>query len=347
MDPQEERKDAKAAMEKAEAAMEKAQARYDNAEEALGKWKQENPGYSRTNEDYKEMKEETDKCYNALKDNKEIYKELVKTYEKLIEKMPAPGTVSQEQFLSALPSQDTHLQRIEQKLDVYSLAIIPFIEELKLEQFALAASSDRSNNQAVKVDCLNYYNNTALTNLPATITCQFLGIDFPTSQVTCSHIFQKKWAKSRAIIELKEINDVQNLLLLFKPIEVAFDEGRICFLWDSSVSKFKMKVLDPAIRTKTVLDLAIRQFPKDSTTNVNSILNSTFEALEGNPLNTGNVLPYKRCLAFHASRSRFEAIHIQKWIQPEAFIVPEDAWSPNILEFPELKSKIELWLNKD
>jgi hypothetical protein len=58
--------------------------------------------------------------------------------------------------------------------------------------------------------------------------------------------------QKQAIIELKEINNVQNLLLLFKPIEVAFDEGRISFLWDSSVSKFKMKVLDPAIRTKTV-----------------------------------------------------------------------------------------------
>jgi hypothetical protein len=69
------------------------------------------------------------------------------------------------------------------------LAIIPFIEELKLEQFALAACSDKSDNQAVKLDCFNYYNNTNLTTLPATITCQFLKIDFPTSKVTCSHIF--------------------------------------------------------------------------------------------------------------------------------------------------------------
>ena len=30
----------------------------EEAKEALGKWKQENPGYSRTNEDYKELKEE-------------------------------------------------------------------------------------------------------------------------------------------------------------------------------------------------------------------------------------------------------------------------------------------------
>jgi hypothetical protein len=76
----------------------------------------------------------------------------------------------------------------------------------------------------VKVDCLNYYNNTALTNLDATITCQFQVLSY----------ISKEMGQKQAIIELKEINNVQNLLLLFKPIEVAFDEGRISFLWDSS-----------------------------------------------------------------------------------------------------------------
>jgi hypothetical protein len=142
-----------------------------------------------------------------------------------------------------------------------------------------------------------------------------------------------------------EINGAKNLLLLFKPIEVAFDEGRICFLWDSAASQFRMKILDPDIKNKSVLDLAIRQFPKFSATN--HILNSTFAALEGTTLNTRSVLPYKRCVAFHASRARFEAIHIRKWLKAEDFIIPDDVWSPSILETPELKSQIELWLNTE
>jgi hypothetical protein len=77
------------------------------------------------------------------------------------------------------------------------LTIIPFIEELKLERFALAASSERSDNQALKVDCLNYYNNTALTTLPGTIICQFIGIEFPTYQVTCSKEMGKKQSYNR------------------------------------------------------------------------------------------------------------------------------------------------------
>jgi hypothetical protein len=254
-------------------------------------------------------------------------------------------------YLIVENAQDTLLElivEIKQKLDYNGLQIdtyvIPFIEQQKLELFPLVASSERSDNQALKLDCLNYYNTTALTRLPQNITCQFLGIEFPTNQVTCSHLFQKKWAKSRAIIDLKDINDVKNLLLLFKPIEMVFDEGRICFLWDNSSNQFKMIVLDPEIRSKTVLDLATKQFPNYSYTSV--LLNRNFAALEGSPLNTGNFLPLKRCLAFHASRARYEAIHIRKWINAEEFVIPDDAWSPDILENPELKSHIESWLNK-
>ncbi|KAJ2990790.1 hypothetical protein HDV02_004141, partial [Globomyces sp. JEL0801] len=79
--------DAKAAMERAETAKEV-------ATEALEKWKQENRGFSLTNEWFLYHQKEVDKCYNALESNKEIYKELVKTYEKLIEKMPSANGVA-------------------------------------------------------------------------------------------------------------------------------------------------------------------------------------------------------------------------------------------------------------
>ncbi len=70
MDQQEliqERKDAKVAMEKA-------QSKYEKADEALEKWKQENPGYSIENQVYKALKAEMDKCYDALERKEAIYK---------------------------------------------------------------------------------------------------------------------------------------------------------------------------------------------------------------------------------------------------------------------------------
>ena len=311
---------------RAEKAMQKAQVEYEEAKEEFKQWKTEN-GIQPDHPIYNELKQEM-KDYLAAVEN------CRRTYDKLVEKFTIPAS---EQLLMTIANQQVTLAD----------HLIPFIEELKLEQFALAASSEKSNNQAVKVDCINYYNSTNLTSLPATIACQFLGIDFPTHQVTCSHIFQRKWAKSRKIIDLQEINDVKNLLLLFKPIEVAFDEGRLCFLWDDSSSQFRMKILDPNIKGKTVLDLALRQFPNFSATNMDPILMNTIGILEGKPLITGQAIPYKRCLAFHASRARYEAIHVQKWIKAEEFTIPEDAWSPNILETPELKSQILLWLNQD
>jgi hypothetical protein len=41
-----------------------------------------------------------DQCYNALKDKKDIYKELVKTYEKLIDKMPSADGVEVKELIS-------------------------------------------------------------------------------------------------------------------------------------------------------------------------------------------------------------------------------------------------------
>ena len=193
---------------------------------------------------------------------------LAETYDDLIKNMPNSAS---EPVLAALQALKVEQVAIANRQVTLADHLIPFIEELKLEQFALAASSEKSNIQAVKVDCINYYNSTTLTSLPATIICQFLGIDFPTNYVNFSHIFQRKWAKSRKIIYLQEINDVKNLLLLFKPIEVAFDEGRICFIWDDAVSQFRMKVLDPSIRRQTLLELTLRQFPKFATTNIDCI----------------------------------------------------------------------------
>ena len=119
----------------------------------------------------------------------------------------------------------------------------------------LAAPSDRSDNKAIKLAAYNYYHSTSKASISSNITCFFLNISLPTQHVTCAHIFQKRWHRDRRIIDLSEINDPQNILFLFKPIEVAFDEGRIVFVWNFSNSSFEMKVLDPSLLNKTVLDL--------------------------------------------------------------------------------------------
>ena len=70
-----------------EADMEEAKAEYIEAKEALGKWKQENPGFALEDQWFVYHQREMDECYNDLESIKEIYKELIK-------KMPSADGVS-------------------------------------------------------------------------------------------------------------------------------------------------------------------------------------------------------------------------------------------------------------
>jgi hypothetical protein len=202
----------------------------------------------------------------------------------------------------------------------------------------------------IKLDAYNFYNLKKLTTLPSTLTCQFLNVIIRKYHINCSHIFQQRWFRDRGIIDLSEIHDPRNIIFLFKPIKIIFDEGSIIFLWDKVTNTFKMNVLDPKIMDTTIFDLAIRQFPKDYNehTVAPKIFNSTIRNLIGTPLNFPvGFTPFKRCFAFHASRAVYEAIHIHKWdIKEEDFVIEVDAWSPGILEKPELKAHLDSWIPK-
>jgi DNA repair ATPase RecN len=63
---------------RAEEAMNKAQKKLEEAEARFTTWKTTNPGYSRTNEDYLELKEEYDKAYDNLKRKEESYNLLLR-----------------------------------------------------------------------------------------------------------------------------------------------------------------------------------------------------------------------------------------------------------------------------
>lgn len=228
--------------------------------------------------------------------------------------------------------------------------LIKYIERVKLNEFALRAPSEKSDNAKHKLDAYNYYSNQTVAQLPSDLICQFTGESFKRHLVNCSHIFQSRWFAERGIIDLADIHDPKNLFLLFKPFEVLFDEGRIVFLWEKATGKFKMKVLDPSILQKTLLDLACKQFPTEytPTSSVPPIFNSTMNDLIGSELKfPSGVSPYRRCFAFHTSRALYEAVNIRKWpVKEDDFPLDDDAWSPGILELPELKSYIDSWMDK-
>lgn len=74
-----------------------------------------------------------------------------------------------------------------------------------------------------------------------------------------SHIFKYCWHLDKDLLNLDDINNVRNGLLMFKPIEFAFDDSRICFEFKEKDSAFHMILLDESLIEVTVsIELQIR-----------------------------------------------------------------------------------------
>ncbi len=165
--------------------------------------------------------------------------------------------------------------------------------------------------------------------------CQILGVDLPKSLVIGGHIFKHEWAgvQAEVLLGIENINSSRNGLLLFCPIEKAFDRSALCFLKADNDDAFYLKLLDPNIRDITLLD-ACKKYVVDDMDEVLATLKDrltvdgrllTFGDIEGRPLICkGKTRPYKRCLNFHASRARSFALS-QGWITDD--VVFKYSWS--------------------
>jgi hypothetical protein len=174
------------------------------------------------------------------------------------------------------------------------------------------------------------------------LTCQILGIELPKFLVTGSHLFKHEWAiEAWILLRISNIDSSRNGLLLFIPIEKAYDQSQLCFLKSDGEDSFYLKLLDPSIRQVALFD-ECKKFVNESECNdigksvseVLSILETkltvdgrmlTFEDIEGRKLICkGSTRPYKRCLNFHASRARSYALK-EGWITDD--VVFKFTWS--------------------
>jgi hypothetical protein len=181
----------------------------------------------------------------------------------------------------------------------------------------------------------------------AQISCQILDILLPSFLVIGAHIFKHEWAKDAPILlGIKNIDSTRNGLLLFHPIEKAFDCSQLCFVKNEGEGAFQLKILDPSLRDQELLTSCLKFISEKDCQNLNLSLSEmhdivsealfrngrqlTFGDLEGNELICkGKTTPYKRCLNFHASRARDYAIQ-KKWISPD--IIFKYSWSEDFGE---------------
>jgi hypothetical protein len=60
----------------------------------------------------------------------------------------------------------------------------------------------------------------------------------PRKCVIASHLFKKKWSPAAyRLLHIEDVNDIRNGLLLWKPIEYAFDRGQIFFKYEKSTGR--------------------------------------------------------------------------------------------------------------
>ena len=182
--------------------------------------------------------------------------------------------------------------------------------------------------------------------------CMLLNCYLPSAVVTAAHIFRRGNEHiAQYLLGIENIDDVKNGLLLFKPLEKAFDKFQIGFVYDDSDDTFRMKIFNnnPVFRNLLLIDfmppsVVLKDMKLDLTalptgwryskvpvlapgTNYNLL--TKFSDLEGTCLSFKNLnRPYKRCLNLQARIAYIEAIKNDTMEPPD--YVFKDYWSEGL-----------------
>ncbi|KAL7680627.1 putative HNH nuclease [Plasmopara halstedii] len=195
---------------------------------------------------------------------------------------------------------------------------------------APTSTSARSNHFKANL-CATYDCNMGSGKL----RCMLLDTALPSELVIASHLFRRKNEfLSKKLMGISDIDDVRNGLLLFKPLEHAFDHFQISFIYDQGSNEFRLKIFDQSVRpqrlfgkldnTQRAILLQGQALPKNWRSRGPRLapgtvydIQTTFGDLEGRALRFKSVKrPYKRCLNLQARLARKQAIEKQ-WIRPD------------------------------
>ena len=182
--------------------------------------------------------------------------------------------------------------------------------------------------------------------------CMLLNCYLPSAIVTAAHIFRRSNEHiAQYLLGIENIDDVKNGLLLFKPLEKAFDKFQIGFVYNDSDDTFSMKIFNnnPVFRNLLLIDfippsvvlndmkLDLTALPTDwryskipvlaPGTNYNLL--TKFSDLEGTCLSFKNLnRPYKRCLNLQGRIAHTEAIK-NDTMEPPNYVF-KDYWSEGL-----------------
>jgi HNH endonuclease len=143
------------------------------------------------------------------------------------------------------------------------------------------------------------------------IRCMVLDVSFPKSVVTAAHLFPRhNEVIANRYMGIHNIDDTRNGMLMFKPLEYAFDRFQLSFIREDDLS-FKLKLFDQSICDTKLIDYITEDEKKRVVMDAVLVrgtsvpcdfnITQTFGQIDGRIIQFHNRnRPYNRCLNLQA-----------------------------------------------
>ena len=231
------------------------------------------------------------------------------------------------------------VERLSQEQERLSSIALPLLGALFQRNLRYSDSKRQS-----KASSTLKKNLTSLESAPhGKLRCMLLNMLLPYSNVIAAHLIKRSWDYlSRELADVDDVDDVRNGLLLYKPLEWAYDTSRLTFVWDGDRNSFVAHVLDPNILNVLLVDKAKTELKERYTTGDDPVLDRvTFKDVHGTALVLPPAFsPWRRCLCFHAHLARDEALR-RTWLKTDEDFQFEDFWSEGVSGI----EKVRIWLS--
>jgi hypothetical protein len=142
------------------------------------------------------------------------------------------------------------------------------------------------------------------------VKCMVLNEGLPSDLVIGAHIYKSSTLGNGLEefgLKRTDVYSERNGLLLYATIEQAFDNKDVCFLYNSFRKTLFLKLLNPALKKKKVLN-------SNHVSLASRLSGLMFENIDGWPLQLPeNSLPFRRILDWHA-KCALRIAEIEQWI---------------------------------
>ena len=190
------------------------------------------------------------------------------------------------------------------------------------------------------------------------LRCMILDMMLPSSLVIGGHIFKREWFKfdvHKTLLNMEDIDCARNGFLLFKPVEWAFDRSMLFFDLDSTSGDFFLRILDPSIRSRQLMDVLLSdvasepgrpkfRIPPEDIMEATKLVvgETTFGCLERRRLKYRSMVnyPLKRALSFHA-RMAIDLAEKRGWVEPGSILFMDYSSETGQLA----KRRLERWMD--